>query len=186
MNVLFSNYHWENDENGKDRYDYAREFIFEERGEENGWATADDVPEREVYDEVATYEEFEWDDFKREFGRFIENSRNGFLLCGTVGTWRGRFEGGSYVNSFSDLAEFWKDCDYIKVYDEKGHLHIEASHHDGTNYAELKELTDKGSAYKDNHYYDSDREVHGVIFNNNFFSRLPHYAHKVWGCKKAA
>ena len=35
MNILFSNYHFENDETGKDRYDYAREFIFEEKGEEN-------------------------------------------------------------------------------------------------------------------------------------------------------
>lgn len=186
MRTLFSNYHWENDEQGKDRYDYAREYLFEEYGEERGWKSADDIPDDDVYEEVNLQEEMEWNDFKSEFGRFIENSPNGFLLCGTVGTWRGRLAGGFYVNSFSDLTRFWKDCDYIKVYDEKGHLYIEASHHDGTNYAELKELTAKGDSYKDNHYYDSDREVHGVIFNNNFFSKLPRYAHKVWGCKKYA
>ena len=27
--ILFSNYYWENDEQGKDQYDYAREEIWE-------------------------------------------------------------------------------------------------------------------------------------------------------------
>jgi hypothetical protein len=29
QHILFSNYHWENDEYGKDHYDYAREEIWE-------------------------------------------------------------------------------------------------------------------------------------------------------------
>ena len=185
--ILFSNYHWENDEFGKDSYDYAREYLFEEYGNENEWETADDIPDERVNSEVYLIEECDWDNFREEFGNFIEKSNYGFLLCGSVGRWNGTAEGGLFVKDFDDLYRFWKDCDYIKVYDEGGHLHIECSHHDGTNYGELKELTNKGKEYSDNHYYDySDRELHEKLWNSNFYTKLPHYAHKVWGCKKGA
>ena len=184
--TLFSNYFWENDENGKDRYDYAREYLFEEYGEDEGWETEDDISDDRVSNEVYAQSEFEWDDFKVEFGKFLKDSYNGFLLVGTCGCWDGTYNGGCYVNKFDDLYKFWNGCDCIKVYDENGHLYIEASHHDGTNYAELKELTCKGSNYVLNHSWDSDREVHETLMSSNFYTRLPHYAHKVWGCKKGA
>jgi hypothetical protein len=184
--VLFSNYSWENDENGKDAYDYAREFLFDEYAEDEGWESEDDISDERVSKEVYFQEECAWDDFKYEFGKFLKDSYYGFLLCGDVGTWRGSVAGGCYVNNFDDLYKFWDGCDYIKVYDEGGHLYIEASHHDGTNYAELKELTCKGSNYALNHSYDDDREVHEKLWNSNFYTKLPHYAHRVWGCKKGA
>lgn len=184
--ILFSNYFCENDESGKDQYDYAREYLFEEYAEEEGWESENDVPDERVNKEVYFQSECDWDNFKYEFGKFIKDSNYGFLLVGDVGTWRGKVAGGCYVYEFRDLYKFWDHCDYIKIYDEKGHLYIEASHHDGNNYAELKELTCKGSNYADNHRYDSDQEVHEKLFNSNFYTRLPHYAHKVWGCKKGA
>ena len=182
--ILFSNYFWENDDEGKDKYDYAREYLFEEYGEDEEWATEDDVPESRVTSEVYAQSEFDWDDFKYAFGKFLKDSHNGFLLVGTCGCWDGTYDGGCYVDKFDDLYKFWKDCRDIKVYDECGHLYIKATHHDGTNYAELKELTCKGSEYAGNHYWDSDQDVHKALWNSNFFTRLPHYAHKVWGCKK--
>ena len=184
--ILFSNYFLENDEDGKDKYDYAREYLFEEYGEDEGWLCDLDIPDDRVTDEVYAQSKFEWDDFKYEFEKFLKGSYNGFLLVGTCGCWDGTYNGGCYVNSFDDLYKFWEHCDYIKVYDEGGHLYIKASHHDGSNYAELKELTCKGSNYALNHRWDSDREVHETLMSSNFYTRLPHYAHKVWGCKKGA
>ena len=227
QHILFNNYHWENDEYGKDHYDYAREEIWENDEEHrfadedykdnqlsiNGfetytcpicgdefntlaeakeccrdekWETMDDIPDELVNRRVYDNEGWDWDDFKAEFGHYIQNTSNGFLMRGDVGTWMGSREGGCYVNKFDDLYKFWNDCDYIKVYDEGGHLYVEASHHDGNNYAELKELTPKAAEYIDKHYWDSDREVHEKLWNSNFYTRLPHYAHKVWGCKKGA
>jgi hypothetical protein len=184
--VLFSNYHWENDENGMDAYDYAREYLFTEYAEEEEWETEDDVPDERVYNEVYFQEECDWDNFKYDFNKFLKDSVYGFLLCGDVGTWRGSRAGGCYVNKFDDLYKFWEGCRDIKVYDERGHLYIKATHHDGTNYAELKELTCKGSNYAANHRWDSDQDVHETLWSSNFYTRLPHYAHKVWGCKKGA
>lgn len=184
--ILFSNYFWENDNYGMDKYDYAREYLFTEYSEDEGWKTETDVPENRVIDEVYSQSEWEWEDFKAEFGKFIKDSYNGFILIGDCGLWDGRSAGGCYINKFDDLYNFWDGCRDIKVWDDCGHLFIKATHHDGTNYAELKELTCKGSNYANNHYYDSDEDVHNTIWNSNFYSRLPHFAHKVWGCRKGA
>ena len=222
--ILFSSYLFEDDEYGKDAYDYAREYLFEMDEEhrfndeaytdeqitfgglesfvcpvcgneyrtldeakaccrEAKWESEDDVPNDLVFDEAYHQNEIDWDDFCYEFGNFIDNSKNGFLLCGTVGTWRGSMRGGCYINKFDDLYKFWSGCDYIKIYDENGHIYIEASHHDGTNYAELKEMTDSGIKYMSNHYYDCDEITHQKMFKSNFYTRLPHYCRKVWGTK---
>ena len=225
QHILFSNYHWENDEYGKDHYDYAREEIWENDDEhrftdedytdgqlslegletftcpicgeefetledakeccrDDKWETMDDVPDDQVDRRVYSNEELDWDDFKYEFSKFIKDSAYGFLLVGDVGTWRGSVEGGCYINEFDDLYKFWSDCDYIKVYDEGGHLYIKASHHDGNNYAELKELTSAGSEYAGEHRWDSDKEIHTKLWNSTYYTRLPHYAHRVWGLQE--
>jgi len=184
LHILYSNYFWENDEHGKDAYDYAREYLFEVYSEDEDWENQDEVPEERVIEQVYSDDECNFDDFKYEFSKFIDESRNGFILCGTVGRWDGRYNGGCYVHDFDDLYKFWDGCRDIKVYDEKGHLYIEATHHDGSNYAELKEITDKGEEYVCDHMYDSDEDVHSTLVSCNFYTRLPHYAHKVYGCKK--
>lgn len=227
--ILFSNYHWENDEHGKDHYDYARECLWEEDeghrfadtdyyddeqlciegcetytcpicGEifpslaeakeccrDEKWETMDDIPDNDVYQRVSDDEDWNWRDIEVELKHFMGKSTFGFLLCGNIGRWNGTFAGGYFVKEFKDLYDCWRDCDYIKIYDENGHLYITCSHHDGTNHYELKELTWRGSKYKDDHYYDmDDRELHEKLWNSNFYTRLPHYAHKVWGCKKGA
>ena len=95
------------------------------------------------------------------------------------------------ANAFIKAIEKKQDFERFLFFREMGVTafkmeDIKASHHDGTNYAELKELTCKGSNYAADHRYDSDREVHEKLWNSNFYTRLPHYAHKVWGCKKGA
>ena len=227
--ILFSNYHWENDEHGKDHYDYAREDIFdndeEHRFEDSDycdskqlciagcerytcpicgevfaslaeakqccrdqkWETSDDIPDDMVNDRVYDNEDWEWRDMEEDLKCFFAKSTFGFLLCGSVGRWNGRFAGGYFFREFDDLYKCWKDCDYIKIYDENGHLYIECSHHDGSNSYEIKELTAKGAEFRYDHEYDySDRELHEKLWKSNFYTKLPHYAHKVWGYKKGA
>ena len=76
-----------------------------------------------------------------------------------------------------------KDCDYIHLYDKNGHLYLKCSHHDGTNYYEIKKVTDRGVEYlanwKDN--WDDNRTeqyVHNQIMER--YSVLPHFGHKVY------
>ena len=159
--ILFSNYYHDmfSDEN----IEWAKQGMFEEGIEET---------DENIDDYIYRENEFDWNCFKDNLECFIKG-KNDLLVTGTLGLWYGRREGGKIIKNMFELFELFKDCDYIKFEEENGHLYITASHHDGTNYYEVKELTDKGEEYASNHYWDSDREVHTTIWNSNFLSRLP-------------
>lgn len=151
------------------------------------WETPDDIPDAEIFGEVLLQEDLEWTSMTFDLKRFIEQSPYGFLLCGSVGRWNGTVKGGYFVKKFDDLYKCWNDCDCIKIYDENGHLYIECSHHDGDNFFEIKELTAKGVEFCDVHKYDyTNKTLHEKLWKSNFYTKLPHFAHRVWGCKKGA
>lgn len=96
-------------------------------------------------------------------GRFedlfdYESDNKQYVITGSLGLWYGRR--GVYSDIVFDsigeaIRECWNDCEDIIVYDKKGHLIVEALHHDGRNIFEIKELTKKGEDMMDN-WYDSD------------------------------
>ena len=175
--VIFDNYY----SNG--RYNAAADFLFEQYGEKKGWSSIEDVPESEVFAEMNAEETVDWEDFMASFEEFIGNNK--FLIRGTVERWDGPAEGGFIFDTFSELSQAWTDCNYVKVWDENGHLYIECSHHNGSNSYEVRQLTERGEDYVSEHEYDMyPRELHDKLWDNNFLCKLPHYANKVWGCKK--
>lgn len=175
--LIYSNFY---DEYGT--FDDARQFIFEEYGDDEEWESAKDVPDDRVWDELAFQDECNWDNEKYELEKFFDPGY--WILQGTFGLWYGRPRGGFVFDSFKEMTKAWNNCDYIRLYDENGHFYIDAAHHDGTNHYEVKRLTEKGREYIENHKWDPDEEVHDVVFNSNIYSGLPHYAHKVFGCKE--
>jgi len=162
----------------------ARKYLFDEHGEDEGWSKPEDVPDDKVYAEMAAQDDMDWDEESAELKKFID--KDYFLIVGTFGSWRGALPSGKLVRSYNDLSGAWRQCDYINIYDENGHLYIECSHHDGTNHYEVKRLTTKGYEYLQNGWREHDQKAHEIAFNNNLFSALPHYAHQVFGCKKYA
>ncbi len=146
------------------------------------YETVEEITDDMVYSWMDDENNVHWEDFKNELATFIDNQKHSMLLVGYVGTWRGRMSGGINVNKFDDLYKFWKDCDYIKVYEERGRLFIEASHHDGTNKAELRCLTDKGQSYRERHDYDfTDEEMHAKLMNNSNYSKSANFIKTMWG-----
>jgi len=148
-------------------------------------------------------EEMYWDDestradeFFDELRHFIENNKRAFIITGSVGRWTGQHRGGYLFNSaygnngyYSSLYrrglwDAFKDCDYFEFIDDNGLLKIRCSHHDGTNYYEVRELTKKGEEYAELHEYDDDEEVHKVLLSSNIYTRNVHYAHRVFGWHK--
>lgn len=173
--TIFDNYDFD--------FDQSRESALEFWGEAYGWESADDIPDEEVYRYMQEQEDMDWEDEKSRMENFFGNGT--FLLMGTVGRWDGPAEGGFIFSSFNELCKAWKDCDYIRLYDVNGHFMIKCSHHDGTNYFEVKELTQSGKEYADRHDWDmSARELHTRLWKHSRYSRLLHYAHRVFGCKK--
>ena len=144
--------------------------------------------EEEITDEMIwnwRYHESEvdWDNAKDEIDEYFKGKTVGFF--GEVGRWDGVYKAGK-------IGEFWDlfnkaitDCDYIRIYDENGHLYLTCSHHDGTCHFEIKIVTNEGSEYYDRWNYGCDNrkeyQVHTQIFKR--YSKLPKFAEKVYGCK---
>lgn len=178
--TIFNNYY------DNDRFEDTAEYLFDEYADEEGWDTVEDVPADEIWREMQFSDECAWDDAKYDLEHFLKE--NGpMLVVGSLGLWYGNCRGGKICYNFRDLAGAWEDCDYINIYDQNGHLYIECSHHDGTNMYECKLLTERGEQYAEDHGWDMyDSELHEKLWNDSHYTHLPHYAHKVWGCKKTA
>lgn len=139
------------------------------------WETEDDIPDNIVSNFVYNDECWEWDGVVADLKYLIKKSPHGFVLYGSIGRWNGTVPGAWIIKEFDDLYDCWQDCDYIKIYDEDGHLYIECSHHDGNNKYELKELTAAGADFEG----DFDR-----LWNDDNYTQPAYFAHKVWGCEK--
>ena len=172
-----------------DNYDLYEQFPDEDLKQiaiECGWVDDEnDITNEDL--EKWRYEESEnnWECEKEMLEDFFAGKKVIFL--GKVGLWNGVYKAGK-------IGEFWKlfddaitDCDYIKLYDENGHFYLTCSHHDGTNHFEIKVITKKGSDYLErweNNWNDKRSEgyCHTQIFNK--YSKIPEFAHKVYGCKR--
>ena len=137
--------------------------------------------EEDVYDFMSELENEDLRTFEDELNEFLSDKT--MIMTGTIGRWNGSYSGGKIINCYDDILSFFEDCGYAKIYDCNGHLYCKASHHDGTNYAELKVLTDRGLEYYNNHEYDYEESR---LYENlmKYYSKLPNFANLVWGCKK--
>lgn len=174
MYTLYNNYH--DDQMAKD----ARDYLLDEYGDAEGWRTLDDVPEERVWKELSREDEFNWDAFVAEMDRVLDKSDTSFLITGTVGRWNGRASGGFVFDTLKELSKCWRDCDYIKVEDDDGHLFITCSHHDGTNHFEIKRLTKRGEKFIEDNWDMDTEKLHSTAFNSNFMSGLPYLAKKLY------
>lgn len=144
--------------------------------------------DEEITDEMRTkwrYRQTEWDwecvqDYLEEF---FKGKTVGFF--GEVGLWHGIYKVG-------DTGDFWKlyykaiqDCEYIKLWDENGHMYLTCSHHDGTNHFEIKELTDDAEDYYDRWSYGNDNRKEYEVITQIYkrYSKIPRYVQKAYGCK---
>lgn len=145
----------------------------------------DDITNDMLIEERYHLEEIYWDDFSYELKRFFDKS-NAWLLTGSIGRWDGNYRGGYIFNTFEEFCKCLEDCAYIEITDNKGHLEVKCSHHDGTNFYEVKRVSDFGYEWYNNHgcYIYDEEKVHTKMWDNNFMTSLPHFARDVYGCKE--
>lgn len=172
--TLYSNYYgWIEEEEIK------QELIDYERVE-----SEEEITDEMIWDEMHFLEEMYWDDFSYELKNFF-NKGSAWLLTGSIGRWDGNYRGGYIFNTFEEFCECLKDCDYVEITDNKGHFEVKCSHHDGTNFYEVKRVSDFGCEYFGTHSWElSLEEVFTKMWNNNFMTSLPHFARDVYGCKE--
>ena len=172
--TLYSNYYgWIDDE------DLKMSILDSERADDE-----EEITDEMLWDEMRWLEESYWDDFSYELKNFFEKG-SAWLLVGTLGLWDGKCKGGYIFNTFEEFCKCLEDCDYVEITDNKGHLEVKCSHHDGTNHYEIKRVSNFGYEWYDNHSWDMcEEELHTKMWNNNFMTSLPHFARDVYGCKE--
>ena len=172
--VLYSNYY------GWISEDEIRQYLWDCEYIDHLDEATDDM----IYNEMYELERMYWDDISYELKHFFDKG-NAWLLTGSIGRWDGNYRGGYIFNTFEEFCECFKDCDYIEIVDNKGHFEVKCSHHDGTNFYEVKRVSDFGCEYFGTHSWElSLEEVFTKMWNNNFMTSLPHFARDVYGCKE--
>ena len=142
--------------------------------------------ENDIWDKIYLFDEDAWEIEKENLKDFF--SKGMWILRGTEGRWNGTFEAGTVFTDFMDMfSKAVKDCNYVHIYDENGHLYLQCSHHDGINNFEIKKITDKGVMYLENWEENlndkrTEQQIHDKIMKR--YSTLPHFAHIVYGCPK--
>ena len=122
--------------------------------------------------------ETEWDDVSYE----AKKEEGTFIIVGTLGLWNGNFKGsclvkGNLLNALSKCLE-----DYNRIYMYNKQLHVDATHHDGTNIFVIKKLTPNGEEYLENHEWEySDAEMNRRLFTNSHYSHHIDHFSKLYG-----
>ena len=174
--VIYDNY------NLDEMYDDCKQYLIDE-------GIYDDPCDDAVWQEIWATDSFYWEEEESRLKEVFDNGD--FIAVGTCGRWDGNFAGGFIFDSFNELMKRFRDCDYLRFWDENGHFFVRGSHHDGTHSIEIKEITEKGKRYYDNWNYNfnnerTEREVHKRMFNDSHYTRLINFAHRFYGCPKRA
>lgn len=171
--IIYNNY------NLYDNYNEIKEFLMNEY-------PAEEITEDKIYNKIYLEDSLNWEDEHKQLKDFF-TGHGYFLLTGSAGRWNGKQSVGYIFNNFDDMFyKAVKDCNYIKIWDENGHFYIQCSHHDGTNFFEIKRINYKAYNFINNWAYNwndkrTEEDIYNIIWNSNFLSALPHYAKIVYG-----
>lgn len=160
-------------------YDEAKTCLMEEIETEN-------VSDEAVWDLVSFNNSLNFETVLEELEMHFGSDK--CIVFGKVGLWHGTYTAGFIADDIEKaICKAIEDCDYTKIYDVNGHLHITCSHHDGTHSFEIKKITKKGEEYYSNWENSfstkrSEEYVHEQIAKK--YSVIPRFAEKVYGCKR--
>lgn len=127
--ILFNNYDYDFNLWKKD---------FKEHLEINECENIDELvnDDSDVWEFIHEMERLEWEDLYTELDITIDEN---IIAIANIGRWNGRKSGYKKLsNNLKDILTVWSECDYIKIYTEKGNIKGIGAHHDGTNYITFK------------------------------------------------
>ena len=138
----------------------------------------EDPSEDDCWEAWRWQNELEWDEVSYEAKR----EEGIFIIVGTLGLWNGNFKGSCMVKG--NLLDAFSKCleDYNRIYMYNKQLHVDATHHDGTNEFVIKKLTEKGENYLGEHGWEyNDAEMNRRLFVNSHYSHHIDYFSKLYG-----
>lgn len=157
-----------------EQYDEIRQDIFDYNAETHNWSKPEDVPEEMIWEALNDQYREDWHYFESAMKHEFRNAS--YILTGTCGSWMGPADCGAFILSFQDLMKGLRHLENMKFYERNGHFYIEGSHHDGSDFYEMRRLTNKGLQLAEKYNYATDRHLHQTIMKYNFFSALPRFS----------
>lgn len=134
-------------------------------------ADGEPVCDSAVWDEIATLQDFDWQEFTDNAKKIF--NENVFLMLADCGRWNGRRQVWKIIDGWDDFLRIIQHGDYITITDSDGRLFVTVCHHDATDYFELKQLTKHGERL---FYCGNFGEHTDKTYNNNINSKLPRLA----------
>lgn len=143
--------------------------------------------DEEVFEYINDCERLDWEEMIERVDKIFDG--DDVVVIGSFGFWNKDADGGKVMKGDMQniLAQVGKDCDYFEVgINEANNLFIRCSHHDGTNYVEIKKLTIAGGyAWQDFQYGErfenlDEQQMHDKLFCSK------HYTSKITRSKMLA
>ena len=104
-----------------------------------------------------------------------------YVVLADLGLWNGRHDGGKVIEGLWNAIQKCFE-DYNTVYQDGKRLKVTAHHHDGTNYFQIRELTQRGLDFWYKHQYDySDRKLNETLFNDSHYSNEVKLFNEMYG-----
>ncbi|MDE5639177.1 MAG: hypothetical protein K2I47_05215 [Odoribacter sp.] len=132
IKTIYNNYDlWED-------YAEAAKEVCEEDGME--------VTEYNIWTEIYRLDEGCWEEVRRQLATFFQGRM--WLLYGYVMRWNGRQRAGFVFTSFWEMFQkATKDQEHVHIFEQGNRMFLECLHHDGTNFYEIRKITEKGCSY---------------------------------------
>lgn len=115
--------------------------------------------------------------------RFYQNKHSveTYVVLARLGLWDGLHDGGKIIVGMTHvISQCIEDLDHFKIKFINGQLQISGFHHDGANHFYIRQLTEKGKEYIDNHPFLDDRTLHGRLFRSSKYSKRVEIFDKMW------
>ena len=157
----------------------VRKFIFAKHSNENKWASSADIPQDVVRKYISEDDRADWNFMYNSISELLSDAA--CVCLGNINTSGEISVVSKIANEFSDLKELWGDCDYIKVYDNEGELHIESGKGNTVNHFELRTLNISATDYIDKTEGQPELKVHQALFVDETLTSKPMLAARVYG-----
>lgn len=160
-----------------DNYKEAKQLL------EDTWDDDKPMSDNDVFEFMEDIDEDNWQLAVKELKTVFNGSGRVFILTGYAGTWCGDKKGGCILWDYKDLQKVWSGnySKKVTIYEAGyGKLCIDVSHHDGINYWEVRELTNRGKEYLEKNENMEERKLHERL-SKCPFSKNIHFVKEVWG-----
>lgn len=136
---------------------------------DNGYEPTDDG----IWDWFSSENDWSWESFQEMIAEMTSNFHGPFLLIGSAGTWRGRFDGGKISYDLLDLIRKANNMDDIKIELVDGAIKLICRHHDGTNYWTIHALNLRAEKTIEKWEDElSEQELHEKLNKSYYWKKL--------------